>query len=98
MRVQTSALLCEDLGLVISDSSLMLLSAQSRRAVESGAIVSRQGRTYALLCSSDGEVFQREGNPQKKAMVALRAPRTQRSAESVGFQFPGRWIPNVQLL
>lgn len=48
MRGQTSALLCEDVGLKISDSLLILLSALLRNAVQSGAVVSRQGRT---LCS-----------------------------------------------
>jgi hypothetical protein len=46
----------------------------------------------------DGEVLQREGNPQKRAMFAPRAPRAQSSAESVGARNPGQWISNVQLL
>lgn len=76
MRGQTNTLLCEDLGLKISDSLLILLSAQSRSAVQSGAVVSRQGRqgrTYSSLRSRDGEVFQRSGSPQKRAMFAPRA-------------------------
>ncbi|KAF2630771.1 hypothetical protein BU25DRAFT_419108 [Macroventuria anomochaeta] len=44
MRVQTNALLRKDLGLKISDSLLILLSAQSQNAVQSRAIVSRQGQ------------------------------------------------------
>jgi hypothetical protein len=98
MRGQTSALLCEDLGLKISDSLLILLSAQLRNAVQSGAVVSRQGRTYAPLRPRDGEVFHRKGSPQKRAMFAPRAPRAQSSAESVGARNPGHWISNVQLL
>lgn len=64
MRVQTSALLCEDLGLKISDSLLILL-VSTENAGRSGAIINRQGRTYALLRPRDGEVFQREVNPRR---------------------------------
>lgn len=74
MRGQTSALLCEDLGLKISDSLLTLPSAQSRNAVQSGAVVSRQGCTYVALRPRDGEVFQRKGNLQKRGMLNTSCP------------------------
>ena len=97
MRVQTSTLLCEDLVLKISDSLLILL-VSTGNAGRSGAIINRQGRTYAPVRPRDGEVFQREGNPQKKAMFAPRAPRAQSCAESMGASNPGQWISSVQLL
>jgi hypothetical protein len=74
MRVQTKALLGGDLGLKISDSLLILLVSTVTGCVQSGAIVGRQGRTYALLRPRDGEVFQRRANPEKRSIFKPRAP------------------------
>lgn len=71
---QTSTLLCEDVGLKISDSLLILLSARLWNEVQSGAFVKLRGRTYAPLRPRDGEVFLRKRKPAEEGHVRTSCP------------------------